>query len=428
MRKSQSTMLKLSEKRQALGVALEKANKDGVTPEEKTAALNEVEAGTTEIRQLEIEYRAHVVTEDAEDRSGEGDMELQEERRLLATASIVPFLHEAVSGRPCSGAEHEIRAAILGDEARPNIVPIDMLEVRQRPGIEQRADAVTPVAAAALADGSQAGILPRVFTRSIAARLLVSMPSVPVGSANYPVMLTGTTAGMRAPDAVIDAGAASFTGFTLDPVRLTARYLFRIEDTVKLRGYEDALRMDLSAVMSDAMDNEMVNGDGTAPSVNGFLHELGSADSPTGVSTAVQMYELFAGLVDGLNAYGWGDLRAIIGGKLFTYMSSTFRANQSENTVYDYLAQRMAGISVSSRIPAMIGTSGADAKTQHAIAALTSYPGRNAVAPIWRGVELIRDPYTEAAKGRVALTAVMLWNFKILRETGWKLLPIRYEA
>ena len=45
--------------------------------------------------------------------------------------------------------------------------------------------------------GSQASVLERVFTRSIAARLLVSMPSVPVGSANYPIMTSWTTAAMK---------------------------------------------------------------------------------------------------------------------------------------------------------------------------------------------------------------------------------------
>ena len=55
----------------------------------------------------------------------------------------------------------------------------------------------------------------------------------------------------------------------------------------------------------------------------------------------------------------------------------------------------------------------------------TRYPGRNAVAPIWRGVETIRDPYSGAASGEVAVTMLMLWNLKILREAGWSLFTTR---
>ena len=40
-------------------------------------------------------------------------------------------------------------------------------------------------------------------------------------------------------------------------------------------------------------------------------------------------------------------------------------------------------------------------------------------------MELIRDPYTRASQGEVALTAIMLWNFKVLRETGWALTKVR---
>ena len=57
--------------------------------------------------------------------------------------------------------------------------------------------------------------------------------------------------------------------------------------------------------------------------------------------------------------------------------------------------------------------------------ALTSYPGRNAIAPVWRGVEMIRDPYTSASKAQVRLTLIAFFSFKILRETGWQLWKAR---
>ena len=34
----------------------------------------------------------------------------------------------------------------------------------------------------------------------------------------------------------------------------------------------------------------------------------------------------------------------------------------------------------------------------------------DSIAAVWPAIELIRDPYTAAAKGQVALTAITLWD------------------
>ena len=49
----------------------------------------------------------------------------------------------------------------------------------------------------------------------------------------------------------------------------------------------------------------------------------------------------------------------------------------------------------------------------------------SAVAPVFSGVELIRDPYTNAAKGQVAVTAVMLTDFAILRTGAYRIEKIK---
>ncbi len=49
----------------------------------------------------------------------------------------------------------------------------------------------------------------------------------------------------------------------------------------------------------------------------------------------------------------------------------------------------------------------------------------NAVAPVWEGVQLIRDEVTAAAKGQIAVTAVALWGFKILRSDGFERLRFK---
>ena len=292
MTESQRKALQISEARQNLNGLIEKRNKLPEGQEPDAEAIRLMDEATRRVTSLETEYRAAVVVESEEEEkraAADPDGEETEKRKLLARSSVVPFILEATEQKLVDGAEREVRAAVLGDDAGA-LMPIDLLlspgdlEVRAAPGggggLETRADTVTPVDAAALADGSQASILERIFTRSVASRLGVAMPSVPVGAAVYPIMLSGTTASMAADGTAVDAGAASFTGHSLEPVRLSAGYLFNMRQGYQLRNFEAVLRRDLGAVMSDAMDDQIVNGNGSAPNVAGFLRRLAIINCP----------------------------------------------------------------------------------------------------------------------------------------------------
>ena len=423
MTNSARLAVRISETRSTLNGLIEARNKlpDGKDPD--ADAIAKMDASTKSLQGLEVEYRAAIVTEQGEadeQETSEPDAQEKEIDKLYARASIVPFVMEAVEDRAVEGAEKELRAAALGEESAEagRQFPVEMLTLPGAAGaVEHRADTVTPVAAGALADGGQAPVLPRVFNRSVASRLGVAMPAVPVGAHVYPIMTAGTTAAQVADSGRHDAGAGTFTGFTLEPIRLTAAYLFRVRQTLQLRNFEEILRRDLNAVMSDAMDAQILNGDGSAPNVSGFFDELpAAADDVTAVHTYQDYIGSLVSPIDGLNAFGPDDLRSIMGADTFKHMIGVYRTNNSEMSAWDRGRQLLGGLSVSGRIAAKTGGG-----IQTNVTALTSYPGRNAVAPIWKGMELIRDPYTKADTGEVRLTAVMYWNFKILREAGWHL-------
>ncbi len=437
----QKAQVRLSEARSRLNAAIKRRNELTEGQEVPDDLTEELRAATVAIEPLEVDLRAAITASETENRNqdesqgSDPDKAQKEWLQLLGAASVIPFLAETVGSGRVEGREAEIRKEIFGESDRPGLLPVDMLVPQSEyraallePDPEKRA--VTGIDPAALADGSQAPMLDRVFTRSIAARLLVSMPSVPVGAANYPVMTHGVAPGMVAPDADADQTPAQFTGHTLEPIRLSAQYLFRVEDMARLRGYEDTLRRDLVAAMSDAMDNQVINGDGNAPNVPGFLSELDAPAAADAETTWQQYLAIFTGMVDGINAFMLNDLRAVIGARTFQYAHGLFRTGAQDNgpraSAADYVGSRLGGASVSSRIPAASGAGGL-AKSQDGIVALTSYPGRNAVAPVWRGVEMIRDNITKARQGQVAVTALMLWNFKILRETGFKRIRVRID-
>ena len=155
-------------------------------------------------------------------------------------------------------------------------------------------------------------------------------------------MLTGTTASMAADGTAVDAGADSFTGHSLEPVRLTAPYLFNMRQGYQLRNFEAVLRRDLSAVMSHAMDDQLVKGNGQAANVSGFLAELTAASDPGTTETFAPDVEKFTGAVDGLNAYTLGDLRAVLDAASYEHMYTQYRSNNSDLPAYEAVASRGA--------------------------------------------------------------------------------------
>ena len=138
MTKSQKLQLEQSTKRQTINALL---GKDELTGEERS----ELESLTGRMQQIEVEYRAAVVAEDADldarrAEAGEGDAETRERVELRGKARLTEFLLCRAQGRLPSGAEAELQAA-----AGVNGIPLELWDAPQpegRSSAEQRA--VTP--------------------------------------------------------------------------------------------------------------------------------------------------------------------------------------------------------------------------------------------------------------------------------------------
>lgn len=428
MRTSQTLMLEMSERRSELAGVTETLNTAaaaGTDPE--PGHVERAETLTREIRHLEVRYRAAVLAEEEEDRqAADGDPNAPNARlrELEGRCSVTAFMAEAVSDRNIDGAEAEYRQEQLGEAGQPGMMPIELLDSGET-GAEERA--VTPVADAATGLGSQADILPRIFTRSVAGGLGVSMPSVPMGTRTWPIFASGTTASMQDPSGEQAAVAGSFRGETLGPLRLTGSYEFRVEDLQLLRGLEDALRTDLRMVLSDKMDDQVINGTGAAPQVDGMIGGDGVA-APAAPGAAAFPYANFVAAftagVDGYHSYGIGDIRAVIGHHTYGHAETLYRADNTDDTVYAVMQRRSGGIRVTNRMPTVL----AAGKGQEAIFARAAFPGTTAVAPIWNAVQMIRDPYSLATQGEVRITMLMLWNFKVLRTAAFYRRQFRHAA
>ena len=387
------------------------------------APANEAEL-RAEYAKLERQWRESVDAEapDADAAPPEPDAEGIEVRALLSKVELRRYMTAAISERAIDGAEAELNAALDVRSAAGVVVPYEALLPEDA---EERADA--PTNAPASLTRTQAAIIPRVFATGIARFLGIAMPTVPTGERQYTYLSAGATPEQKAKGAEVDADAATFTPVTFNPLRLTARYLFRIEDLAVFAGMEASLRGDLRMALTEAMDNQILNGDGQAPNVDGLLATAangGLADvannsqnavdgSPNAVVTAASMVATYAAQVDGRYAKAADAIRVAIGAATYAKFAPLV---QGDAFVFDRYAGR-------TRVEALLPA--AAANIQQAVVAKTGAPGTYAVAPMWQGVELIRDVYSGAAKGEVAVTAIALWNFGVIRSAGFKRLKFK---
>ena len=416
MTTSQRLALRASEIRTRLAEIAGLAD-DALTDEIRT----ESDKLTGEYASVETRHRAALVAESAElteaETRGDLDGPDAETRALMDLQGRVSFgryLQGFANQEQPTGAEREL-AEHRGLATSGNVIPWDAL-LGPAPSVELRADAVTPAPASGN-PVNQAEILQRVFSRGAVARLGVSMPSVAVGTASYPIIGTGQSAAFVAKDAEKDAAAGVITPNALGPVRLQARVQFRVEDAMTTMGLESALREDLARAISDQLDAQVVSlGDAR---VRGFLATAangGLADytDPTVEVDFAAAAEQAARGVDGKYAGAENELSWVIGVATYTKLAGLIQANDSASAT-ERLRRLLRDFMASANIPAVASTiqSGIIAR----LGAMDS--GMNAVAPIWEGLRLIRDEVTNADKGQIQVTAVCLHNFKVLRADGF---------
>ena len=122
--------------------------------------------------------------------------------------------------------------------------------------------------------------------------------------------------------------------------------------------------------------------------------------------------------VDGRYASMASDVRLLVGAKTYQHMAVTYRGNNADDSALDIVMKISGGVRVSAHVPEP------DNNDQFAVTA-RALGLRHAVAPIWEGVTILSDPYSESKFGQIRLTAIMLYAFKIIRTAGFNRLAFQ---
>ena len=393
MTNTQKITLRLSEVRSRLN-EISGLEGDVFTPEIRA----ESEKLTNEYGDLEVRHRAAIVADGETETRKADDGEGREIRQLTRRASLGSYLASAARQVNVDGAEAELRAALNLDADQ---VPLDvLLPSETTASAEHRADAATNVAAS-IAE-NQSSIAGRIFAESSGAYLGIDRPTVGVGDSSYVALVSGAAADFRSDGVAKDADAATFTTKTVSPRRVTSRYLFGVESSVKLAGLEEALRSDLTATLSDKLDAVALAGQAavsnTSPAVEGLVSQLTAPGDPPDVATASDYLGVYPARVDGKYSADGSNVRVLVSPDTFKHAYGLQLATSG-----DLLSEQLpAGrFRASANMPA----------TASDIATAITYAAgarRGFVQPVWRALTIIRDPYTKAESGQVALTAVVL--------------------
>ena len=409
MTESQKIELRRSKIRERLA-EVSKLEGDKYSDEIKT----EERALQDEFQGLEARHRSAIIAE-AEDletvkaAAGEGDAEARALQELRGKVKLTSYVTAAVEQRAAAGAEAEFNQT-LGIAG--NRFPLELLSP---PEIRATSDVDTATVPSRWID--------RLFAGSAAQAVGITMESVPAGVASFPVTSAGASAAQRGRQEAAADAAWTISVSELKPTRNSVRVVFSVEDAARIPGLESALTRDFRMALMEGIDRACFLGDSGAnenvADITGLMTAAGLVDKTISQANKIKGSNVlaeFASLIDGKAAMMPSDLKAV-----FAVGANTLWAHQLANT----------GASVDTTIAEFLRRFGlnwmtrGDLETNTAADDFAAFVGLgrgiegSAVAAVWNSGELIRDPYTNAAKGEVALMLLYLWGFGLPRASNF---------
>ena len=321
-----------------------------------------------------------------------------------------------------TGAAAEFAAA----EQCPGQLPVSMLF--GPPPAEERAAAT--VAAAAIAE-NPAATIGEVFVSPLAGRLGIVTPTVPAGVAAYPFISKGVSPAAVAKGVAIGDSSPTIDAKTLSPGSISATFDYRREDAVMLADLDSALTANLREALSDEFDEQIVIGDNASPNLNGLLTQNAAPDIGDNVVTTFEsLATATAPFLDGLYAESFGQIRLITSPTVAQFLKSLIITDTADDA-YSWLERTFAGgITVSARAPSIAavnhGTAGDRRAGGGGLWAIRTRVPSLAYAPIWSGVDLVRDEISGAKSRTVTVTAYMIaGGVAMLRPDAYTVTTVR---
>ena len=400
-----------SEIRQALAALV---GKDKPT-EDETRSMETMDG---EYRSNETRYRAALIAEDTERRAAKDDLETRSDKEFAALVDKFEVRQIALhfdEGRTLDGATAEI-VQELRSHGGYRGVPVPWQALEKRAGETIASGTPDPKVTAPIID--------RIFADSVAVRMGASMINIGQGLLEYPVTTSAVAAAWQTSETGSVGGPTAYatTDRPLAPNNTLGIQMKVTRKTLKQSGdaLEQAVRRDMNGCMAVAMDKAVFLGAGASGEPAGVL--VGSYGiTSTAVDDAASWAAFRAAVTRFITANaaaGANAVRLLIRPEVFDAMDDTLITNTAVSE-WDRLVKNIPNPIMSSN--ALAAPTGSPLATK---ALLTVTTG--GVAPIfvgtWGAIDLIRDPYSDAASGGLRLTALATMDVTVSRPAQLEIL------
>ncbi|NYT67707.1 phage major capsid protein [Pusillimonas noertemannii] len=372
---------------------------------------------STEYRSNETRYRAALVAEDTERRDAGKDLETRQDKQWSDLVSGFELRQVALyldEGKALDGRTAEVVQEMRSTGGYRGVpIPLEALEVRA--GETIASGIPDPV--------STQPIIDRLFPASVAGAMGGRLVNIPAGSVEYPITTDGATAAWAASETgnVGDTSAYATAQRTLSPEQTLGVQMKITRKSMKQAGgIEAAIRRDMQAAIQTEMDRAVFLGTGATGQPSGIITGASGygivENSTAGVATWAKFRAEIVEFLKNNTANGPGDVRVMIRPEVWDYMDGAIFDAGSGITEWDRFAARVQSAIMTSNALAAPATDVSKALLT------TTVGGDPFFIGIWGGVDLIRDPYSDAQSGGLRLTGLVTMDVTAGRSTQLRVL------
>ena len=397
-----------SEIRQALAGLVGKENPS----EDETRNMTALDS---EYRTNETRYRAALISEDTERREAGRDLETRGDREYADLVSqfelrqVVGALNE---GRALAGATAEVVTEMRGRGGYKGF-PVPLMALEQRAGETVASGVPDPIQTRPIID--------RLFPASVAGRMGAELINIDSGAVEYPIVTSSIAAGWAATELGNVAGPTVFaaTDRALKPeqnlgiqVKISRKALLQSG-----AGLEQAIRRDLNGAISAELDKATFLGTGASGQPLGVIPgvatygitatAVGAAASWAAFRAAIRRFMIANA------ATGPGDVRLLIHPGTYDYLDGQLLTS-TDVSQWDRLLRNVPLSNIAMSSNAVTLTAGTPDTSE---ALLTTNAGGTSpiMLGIWGGIDMIRDPFSDAQSGGLRLTALLTADVQVPR-------------
>lgn len=377
-----------------------------------------------EYRSNETRYRASLIAEDKERSEAKGDLETRSANEwadMIGKFEVRQVALALDEGRGLTGATAEIVEEMRSTGGYRGI-PIPLMALERRTGETVASGTPSPTVTRPIID--------RLFPDSVAAKMGAQLISIDSGSIEWPVTSSAVTAGWADGETANVAGPTAFATVdkALSPEQNLGVQMKITRKALKQSGaaLEDAVRRDLNGAIQSELDKAVFQGTGANGQPVGVIagySTYGITNTSVGANASWSAFR--AAVVRFLKANaasGPGAVSLLIRPEIWDAMDDTL-IDGTAVSEWDRLVKNIPVGNIAMSVNAL-GAPGGSPDVGNTSALLTVTAG--GVAPIfagiWGGVDLIRDPYSDAQSGGLRLTGLLTADVTVARSAQLEVL------